>query len=486
MTRKKQIFIPFVILIAGILTFVLFSSMKKPPEEKEEVDNTPIVAVEPISLAPLTLQVDSYGVVEPKYETELVAQVSGQIVELSDTFVRGGFIKKGQLLARIDPNDYEAALIDAEATMASARASLETERAQGQVAEREWKRITDTSPTELSLRKPQLAQEIVDMYDYIDKVRFVSSGTEATMSAIRLARGVTQKNDILKFEGCYHGHSDSLLVQAGSGLATFGTPSSPGVPADLTKHTLVCEYNNIENLKKCFEDSNDIACIIIEPIAGNMGLVPASPEFLKACRELCDENGALLIFDEVMTGFRASLTGASGIVDTKADIITFGKVIGAGMPVGAFASSKKIMDHLSPDGTVYQAGTLSGNPVAMSAGLTSLRKLKANPSIYDELNAKALRLVNGLKEVANTNNIPLQINTRGSMFGFFFCEEAPLNIKEVGKCDFDRFAKFHHEMLKKGFYFACSQYEAGFICTVITDENIDACINAASEVMKKF
>jgi glutamate-1-semialdehyde 2,1-aminomutase len=339
------------------------------------------------------------------------------------------------------------------------------------------------APTEL---ETQLAVEIVDMYDYIDKVRFVSSGTEAVMSAIRLARGVTGRDDILKFEGCYHGHSDSLLVQAGSGLATFGTPSSPGVPADLTKHTLLCEYNNIENLKKCFEDSNDISCIIIEPIAGNMGLVPATEEFLKTCRELCDAHGALLIFDEVMTGFRASLTGASGIVDTKADIITFGKVIGAGMPVGAFASSAKIMNHLSPDGAVYQAGTLSGNPVAMSAGLVSLRKLKANPSIYADLNAKALRLVNGFKEVASANNIPLQVNTRGSMFGFFFCEEQPFNIKEVGKCDFDRFAKFHHEMLKKGFYFACSQYEAGFISTVMTNEDIDACIKAASDVMKNL
>lgn len=339
------------------------------------------------------------------------------------------------------------------------------------------------APTEL---ETSLANEIVDMYDNIDKVRFVSSGTEAVMSAIRLARGVTGKDDILKFEGCYHGHSDSLLVQAGSGMATFGAPSSPGVPADLTKHTLLCEYNNIENLKQCFKDSNDIACIIIEPIAGNMGLVPASDEFLKVCRELCDANGALLIFDEVMTGFRASLKGASGILETQADIITFGKVIGAGMPVGAFASSQEIMEHLSPDGAVYQAGTLSGNPVAMSAGLVSLRKLKANPSIYEDLNAKATRLVNGLKSAANANNIPLQINTRGSMFGFFFCEEEPTNIKEVAKCDFQRFGKFHHEMLKRGFYFACSQYEAGFISTVMTDENIDDCISAASEVMKNL
>ncbi len=337
-----------------------------------------------------------------------------------------------------------------------------------------------------TLLETDLANEIVEMFDYIDKVRFVSSGTEAVMSAIRLARGVTRKDDILKFEGCYHGHSDSLLVQAGSGMATFGSPSSPGVPADLTKHTLLCEYNNIENLKKCFEDSSDISCIIIEPIAGNMGLVPASEEFLKACRDLCDKHGALLIFDEVMTGFRASLRGASGILNTQADIITFGKVIGAVMPVGAFASSKRIMDHLSPDGTVYQAGTLSGNPVAMAAGLTSLRKIKANPEIYTELNDKALRLVNGLKKVANDNGISLQVNTRGSMFGFFFSEFEPKNFKDVGLCDFKRFATFHHEMLKKGFYFACSQYEAGFICTKITNEDIDACISAASEVMKKL
>lgn len=337
-----------------------------------------------------------------------------------------------------------------------------------------------------TILETELAQEIVEMFDNIDKVRFVSSGTEATMSAIRLARGVSGKNDIIKFEGCYHGHSDSLLVQAGSGMATFGSPSSPGVPADLTKHTLLCEYNNIENLKKCFEDSSDIACIIIEPIAGNMGFIPADIEFLKACRELCDKNNALLIFDEVMTGFRASLKGASGIVEPKADIITFGKVIGAGMPVGAFASSKEIMGHLSPDGAVYQAGTLSGNPVAMAAGLTSLRKLKANPAIYDELNTKAVRLTNGLKEIASKYNIPLQVNTRGSMFGFFFCEKAPKNFKDVGKCDFDRFATFHHEMIKRGFYFACSQYEAGFISTVMTNDDIDACLNAADEIMKNL
>jgi glutamate-1-semialdehyde 2,1-aminomutase len=336
-----------------------------------------------------------------------------------------------------------------------------------------------------SVLETQLASEIVEMYDHIDKVRFVSSGTEATMSAIRLARGVTGRNDIIKFVGNYHGHSDSLLVQAGSGLATFGTPSSPGVPADLTKHTIVCEYNNLEDLRKCFEQSNDIACVIMEPIAGNMGLVPASAEFLKECRELCDKNGTLLILDEVMTGFRTSLTGAHGLIDVKGDIITFGKVIGAGMPVGAFAASKEIMGHLSPDGAVYQAGTLSGNPVAMAAGLTSLRKLKANPEIYEELNKKAVRLTSGLKKVAEDNGIGLQVDTRGSMFGFFFADKMPTNFKEVSEyCNFERFGKFHHEMIKRGFYFACSQYEAGFMCTVITDEMIDECIAAANEVMK--
>ncbi len=340
------------------------------------------------------------------------------------------------------------------------------------------------APSEL---ETQLATEIVEMYDYIDKVRFVSSGTEATMSAIRLARGVTGKDNILKFEGCYHGHSDSLLVQAGSGLATFGTPSSPGVPADLTKHTLLCEYNNIENLEKCFEQSDDIACIIIEPIAGNMGFVPGNAEFLKACRDLCDKHGALLIFDEVMTGFRTSLTGASGLYETNADIITFGKVIGAGMPVGAFASSKEIMGHLSPDGAVYQAGTLSGNPVAMAAGLVSLRKIKSTENLYEDLNAKAVKLVNGLKEVATKNGVGLQVDTRGSMFGFFFADKMPTNFKEVSSlCNFDRFATFHHEMIKRGFYFACSQYEAGFMCTKITDEDIEACVNAADEIMKNF
>jgi len=335
-----------------------------------------------------------------------------------------------------------------------------------------------------TLLETELAKEIVELFPHIDKVRFVSSGTEALMSAIRLARGYTKKDDIIKFEGCYHGHSDSLLVSAGSGLATFGTPSSPGVPADFTKHTLLCEYNNIDSVKKAFKNSNNIACVVIEPIAGNMGLVPAKIEFLQELKELCEKNDALLIFDEVMSGFRASLKGSYEFNKIEADIITFGKVIGAGMPVGAFASRSEIMNELSPDGPVYQAGTLSGNPVAMAAGLASIKKLKQDKNLFDRLESLAKRLVEGLKEEASKFNIPLQVDFRGSMFGFFFNKKVPTNFSEVGECDFEMFAKFHQEMLKRGFYFACSQYETGFICDTMTNEDIDSCIEAASEVFK--
>jgi glutamate-1-semialdehyde 2,1-aminomutase len=319
------------------------------------------------------------------------------------------------------------------------------------------------------------------MFDCIDKVRFVNSGTEAVMSAIRLARGYTGKDDIVKFEGCYHGHSDSLLVSAGSGAATFGTPSSPGVPADFTKHTLLAKYNDIASVKKCFDDSDNIACIILEPIAGNMGLVPADEQFLAELRELCDANGALLIFDEVMSGFRASLHGSMGCHDVEPDMVTFGKVIGAGMPVGAFGASAKIMAQLSPDGPVYQAGTLSGNPVAMSAGLVSLKKLKSNPEVYSELNAKAVKLVNGMKDAANKNGIDLVVDTRGSMFGFFFSKDEVKNFDDANNADMAFFAKFHQSMLQKGIYLACSGYETGFIATTISDEMIDATIKACEE-----
>ncbi len=337
-----------------------------------------------------------------------------------------------------------------------------------------------------TLLETKLAGKIVELFDSIDKIRFVSSGTEAVMSAIRLARGYTHKDDIIKFEGCYHGHSDSLLVQAGSGAVTFGTPSSPGVPADFTKHTLLAKYNDLESVKRCFESSNNIACIIIEPIAGNMGLVPADEEFLVGLRELCDKNGALLIFDEVMSGFRASKSGAQGLTNVKPDLVTFGKVIGGGMPVGAFGGKEDIMDKLSPDGPVYQAGTLSGNPVAMSAGLASLEKILRDESFFEKLEERAKMLMEGFEETAREYSIPIQTNVRGSMFGFFFNEREVKNFDDALKSDTKLFAKFHQGMLKEGFYFACSQFETGFICEPINEIMIDACINAVKKTMSKI
>jgi len=333
----------------------------------------------------------------------------------------------------------------------------------------------------------ELAAEIVALFESIDKVRFVSSGTEAVMSAIRLARGFTGRDNILKFTGCYHGHSDSLLVQAGSGLATFGAPSSPGVPADLTKHTLLATYNDIASVEKCFEDANgEIACVIIEPIAGNMGLVPADESFLEGLRALCDAHGTLLIFDEVMSGFRASLKGAQGITQVKPDMVTLGKVIGAGMPVGAFGARAEIMAHLSPEGPVYQAGTLSGNPVAMTAGLTSLRKLKSNPAIYVDLGKKAKKLVEGFKKAADAVNVPMVTDVRGSMFGFFFSDKPVKNFADAMENDQKMFAKFHKGMLERGVYLACSSFEAGFISTATTDEMIEESIKAAYETLAEI
>jgi glutamate-1-semialdehyde 2,1-aminomutase len=338
-----------------------------------------------------------------------------------------------------------------------------------------------------TLIETKLAKKIVDMFDGIEKVRFVSSGTEAVMSAIRLARGYTKRDDFIKFTGCYHGHSDSLLVQAGSGMATFGTPSSPGVPSDLTKHTLLAQYNNIESVKKCFTNSKGgISSIIIEPIAGNMGLVPANEEFLVELRELCDKYGALLIFDEVMSGFRASLRGSQEFTKVRADIITFGKVIGAGMPVGAFGAKGEIMAQLSPEGPIYQAGTLSGNPIAMSAGLASLEKLIANPQIYQTLERRAKRLMEGFKEASSEVNIPMVTEVRGSMFGFFFSKKRVKNFEDALENDSQLFGKFHGKMLKKGVYLACSSYETGFISTATTDEMIEYAIKSAKESLKEI
>ena len=339
------------------------------------------------------------------------------------------------------------------------------------------------APTEA---ESELAKLVVSFFDSIDKVRFVSSGTEAVMSAIRLARGFSGRDDIVKFTGCYHGHSDALLVEAGSGAATFGNPSSPGVPADFTKHTLLAEYNNIESVKKCFEDSSDIACVIIEPIAGNMGLVPADKEFLHALKKLCTDNGALLIFDEVMSGFRASINGAESITGVTPDIITLGKVIGGGMPVGAFGARAEIMAMLSPDGPVYQAGTLSGNPVAMAAGLAALSKLKQNARVMAVLESRGKRLVEGMQKEASACGITMQIDTRGSMFGFFFNEKPVKNFADACNTDAALFAKFHSRMLDAGFYFACSLYETGFISTATTDAMIEDAISASAKIFKEI
>ncbi len=338
-----------------------------------------------------------------------------------------------------------------------------------------------------TLTETDLATEIVEMFPSIEKVRFVSSGTEAVMSAIRLARGYTKRDDFIKFTGCYHGHADSLLVQAGSGMATFGSPSSPGVPADLTKHTLLATYNDIESVKRCFEQSEGgVSSIIIEPIAGNMGLVPADEKFLEELRALCDEHGTLLIFDEVMSGFRASFRGYQGIGSVKPDIVTLGKVIGAGMPVGAFGTRKEIMAELSPEGPIYQAGTLSGNPVAMTAGLTTLKKLKSNKDIYITLEKKAKRLMEGFKRASDAVNIPMVTTVRGSMFGFFFSDKSVKNFDDALENNSELFGMFHGKMLEKGVYLACSSYETGFISTVTTDEMIDKAIESATQSLKEL
>ena len=344
------------------------------------------------------------------------------------------------------------------------------------------KGVSFGAPTKVEI---ELAKEVLELFPHLDLIRFVNSGTEATMSAIRLARGYTGKDDIIKFKGCYHGHSDSLLVSAGSGAATFGVPSSPGVPKDFTKHTLLANYNDINSVKEAFEKGN-VGCVIIEPIAGNMSLVPGEKEFLSELRELCDHYGAVLIFDEVMSGFRASLRGSYDIYKIKADIVTFGKVIGGGMPVGAFAGCKEIMEMLSPVGPVYQAGTLSGNPVAMSAGLATIKKLKQNPEIYKSLEEKAKKLMSEMKAISQENGINFNYNVIGSMFGFFFNPNLPKNFDEVNASDTKRYAAFHNKMLKEGFYFAPSAYETGFICTVMNEDDINSTINAYKKIAKEI
>lgn len=333
-----------------------------------------------------------------------------------------------------------------------------------------------------SPKETALAKLICDEFKQIDKIRFVSSGTEATMSAIRVARGYSKKDGLIKFEGCYHGHSDALLIKAGSGATTYGNASSGGVPQDVVKNTFLAIYNDIESVKAIFENNKDkIGVVIIEPIAGNMGLVPADKKFLRELRALCDKFGAVLILDEVMSGFRASRLGSYPFHEVDADLVTFGKVIGGGMNVAAFGGKAEIMDCLSPEGAVYQAGTLSGNPVAMSAGIAAISKINSDVNLYARLEKLALKLMAGFKEAAKSAGIAIQTEVRGSMFGYFFTDHAVKNYDDALKSDTKLFAKFHQAMLRRGIYLAPSQFETGFICDAMSEADIDLAVNAAKE-----
>lgn len=326
-----------------------------------------------------------------------------------------------------------------------------------------------------------IAEEIVKIMPNIEQVRLVSSGTEAGMSAIRLARGFTNRNKIIKFEGCYHGHSDSLLVKAGSGMLTFGNPSSAGVPADITKHTLVLEYNNPQALEDAFKQyGEDIACVIVEAVAGNMNMVPGTQEFIDTMRALCTKYGALLIVDEVMTGFRVALQGAQSLYHVVPDITMLGKVIGGGMPVAAFGGRRDVMQKIAPIGPVYQAGTLSGNPVAVASGLATLKEIQ-KPGFYESLSQKATRLVTGLNAAAKDAGVDFCSRSLGGMLGLFFLKDLPNGFADVMKADAEVFGRFFHGMLDRGVYLAPSIFEAGFISAAHTDEDIDATIAAARE-----
>jgi len=337
-------------------------------------------------------------------------------------------------------------------------------------------------PTEL---ETQIASLAISMVPNIDKIRFVNSGTEACMSAIRLARGFTKRDKIIKFAGCYHGHSDSFLIQAGSGLSTFGVPNSPGVTEGTAKDTLLANFNDIENVKAVFEaNKNEIAAIIIEPVAGNMGCVPPNHYFLNDLRELCDENDTLLIFDEVMTGFRLAKGGVQELYNVKADIVCFGKVIGGGLPVGAFAARSEIMNYLAPIGPVYQAGTLSGNPLAMAAGLAMLEALNKDVTIFKRLDEKTAYLEIGIRKVLNENNIVFTINRVGSMISVHFDKKPVVDFQTAKNGDNETFKKFFHGLLQEGIYIAPSAYETWFISDALTYEDLDFTINAIQRVAK--
>jgi glutamate-1-semialdehyde 2,1-aminomutase len=342
------------------------------------------------------------------------------------------------------------------------------------------------APTE---REIELAEAIIGLVPSVEQVRLVSSGTEAGMSALRLARGFTGRNKIIKFEGCYHGHADALLVKAGSGLATFGFPTSAGVPEDVVKHTLVLEYNNLAQIEEVFATQGDeIACVMLEPIAGNMNFVRASVPFMRKLRELCSQHGALLVFDEVMTGFRVALGGAQSVYAKlipgfKPDMSVFGKVIGGGMPLAAFGASKDIMSRLAPLGPVYQAGTLSGNPVATACGLATLHEI-SKPGFFEALSASTQSLVQGLEAAARDAGVPLVGDSEGGMFGFFFASELPQNYGVVMATDKERFNRFFHGMLDRGVYLAPALYEAGFVSAAHTAADIATTVQAAREALQ--
>jgi glutamate-1-semialdehyde 2,1-aminomutase len=349
-----------------------------------------------------------------------------------------------------------------------------------QVIERAKMGLSFGAPTEL---ETALAARLCDIMPGMDMVRMVNSGTEATMSAIRLARGYTGRDKIIKFEGCYHGHSDSLLVKAGSGALTFGVPSSPGVPSALADHTITLSYNDSDAVTNVFSELGEqIACIIVEPVAGNMNCIPPEPGFLQILRQQCDKHGALLILDEVMTGFRLGLSGAQGYYQVEADITTLGKVIGGGMPVGAFGGKRKIMEQIAPVGPVYQAGTLAGNPVAMAAGLAAL-DIISQTGFYEPLFAKTKMLAEGLVEAATEADIALTANYVGSMFGIFFTDEKKVSTYEqVMACDTERFNRFFHGMLEAGIYLAPASYEAGFLSSAHSEADIEQTLEAARAI----
>ena len=340
------------------------------------------------------------------------------------------------------------------------------------------------APTQI---ETTMADRVCELVPSMDLVRMVSSGTEATMSAIRLARGYTGRDKIVKFEGCYHGHSDSLLVKAGSGMLTLGEPSSPGVPASLAEHTITLNYNDIDQVRATFaEIGGQIACIIVEPVAGNMNCIPPVSGFLECLREVCDQSGAVLIFDEVMTGFRVALGGVQGLYGITPDLTTLGKVIGGGMPVGAFGGKREIMEKISPLGPVYQAGTLSGNPVAMTAGLKTLELISA-PGFFDRLTERTTELLTGIQAEADAAGIALSTNQVGGMFGLFFTEaERVTNFAQSMACNQEQFKGFFHAMLEQGVYLAPSAFEAGFVSAAHTGDDIEATIKAAAAAFKKI